>query len=69
MKRLLSTLLLPLSMWAVTLPDQALYLEGDSTKGIILAHGKGMHPDFKVVKPLRHALHDDLGFHTLSLLV
>lgn len=55
------------SLFAVDLPDKALYLKGDSDKGIILAHGKGMYPDFKVVKPLRLALHDDLEFHTLSL--
>lgn len=60
-------LLLPLILLGATIPKSALYLEGESDKGIILAHGKGMHPDFKVVKPLRYALHEDLGFHTLSL--
>ena len=53
--------------FAVSVPDKALYLEGSSNQGIILAHGKGMHPDFKVVKPLRTALNEDLGFYTLSL--
>jgi pimeloyl-ACP methyl ester carboxylesterase len=67
MRRLLLTALLPLSLLAVTLPEKALYLEGSSDKGIILAHGKGMHPDFKVVGPLRQALNEDLDFHTLSL--
>jgi len=67
MHRLLLTALLPLSLFAVTLPEKALYLEGKSDKGIILAHGKGMNPDFKVVKPLRLALNEDLAFHTLSL--
>lgn len=59
--------LLPFSLWAAALPEKALYLEGDGDKGIVLAHGKGMHPDFKVVSPLRHSLNEDLGFHTLSL--
>jgi len=67
MRRLLLTALIPLSLLAVTLPEKALYLEGTSDKGIILAHGKGMNPDFKVVKPLRMALNEDLDFHTLSL--
>ena len=67
MRRLLLSALLPLTLLAVTLPEKALYLEGSSDKGIILAHGKGMNPDFKVVGPLRTALNEDLGFHTLSL--
>ncbi|WP_416768258.1 DUF3530 family protein [Sulfurimonas sp. ST-25] len=67
MHRLLLTALFPLSILAVTLPEKALYLEGSVDKGIILAHGKGMHPDFKVVGPLRKALNEDLDFHTLSL--
>jgi hypothetical protein len=67
MRRLLLAALLPLSLSAVTLPEKALYLEGESDEGIILAHGKGMHPDFKVVGPLRRALNEDLEFHTLSL--
>jgi pimeloyl-ACP methyl ester carboxylesterase len=67
MKSFIIALLFPLSLLAVILPSKALYLEGNSDKGIILAHGKGMNPDFKVVKPLRLALHEDLGFHTLSL--
>lgn len=67
MHRLLLTVLFPLSLLAASLPDKALYLKGSSDKGIILAHGKGMHPDFKVVKPLRLALNEDLDFSTLSL--
>jgi pimeloyl-ACP methyl ester carboxylesterase len=67
MRRLLLAALFPISLLAVSLPEKALYLEGESDKGIILAHGKGMHPDFKVVKPLRIALNEDLDFHTLSL--
>jgi pimeloyl-ACP methyl ester carboxylesterase len=67
MRRLLLAALFPISLLAVSLPEKALYLEGESDKGIILAHGKGMHPDFKVVKPLRIALNEDLDFHSLSL--
>lgn len=60
-------LLLPVYVLAVSIPEKALYLEGKNDIGMILAHGKGMHPDFKVVKPLRMALNQDMGFHTLSL--
>ena len=67
MHRLLLTALLPLTLLAVSLPEKALYLKGSGDKGIILAHGKGMNPDFKVVKPLRLALNEDLDFYTLSL--
>ncbi len=67
MHRLLLSVLLPFSLLAVSLPEKSLYLEGGSDKGVILAHGKGMHPDFKVVKPLRLALNEDLDYHTLSL--
>jgi len=59
--------LLPVYLFAVSIPEKALYLEGKSDIGMILAHGKGMDPDFKVVKPLRLALNQDMGFHTLSL--
>ncbi|ADR33798.1 hypothetical protein Sulku_1135 [Sulfuricurvum kujiense DSM 16994] len=67
MRFTLLTILFPIYLFAVSAPEKALYLEGSSDKGIILAHGKGMDPDFKVVKPLRLALHKDMGFHTLSL--
>jgi len=44
------------------------YLEGrDSRVGVILAHGQGLDPDSNVVGPLRKAIHEALGFHTLSL--
>ncbi|MDD5051366.1 MAG: DUF3530 family protein [Sulfuricurvum sp.] len=68
MRRLsLLSILLPVYMFAASIPENALYLQGQSDQGIILAHGKGMNPDFKVVKPLRLALNKDIGFHTLSL--
>jgi hypothetical protein len=63
----LLSILLPIYMFAASMPEKALYLQGQSDKGIILAHGKGMNPDFKVVKPFRLALNKDIGFHTLSL--
>jgi predicted alpha/beta-hydrolase family hydrolase len=44
------------------------YLEGrNSTTGVILAHGQGQGPDSQVVGPLRKAINNELGFHTLSL--
>lgn len=51
-------------------PDGA-YLDGGSSKvGVILVHGRyGGHGDARspVVNPLRIAIHERLGFHTLSL--
>ena len=44
MRRLFLTALFPLSLLAVSIPEKALYLEGGSDKGIILAHGKGNAP-------------------------
>jgi len=67
MRCLFLTALFPLVLSAASMPEKALYLKGSSDKGIILAHGKGMHPDFKVVGPLRLALNEDVDFHTLSL--
>lgn len=44
------------------------YLEGKNWKvGVVLAHGKGLDPDSQVVGPLRWAINEELGFHTLSL--
>lgn len=44
------------------------YLDGNGSKvGVILAHGQGMDPDSQVVGPLRKAINQTLGFHTLSL--
>jgi len=49
-------------------PPDSEYLDGANSKvGLILCHGKGKHPSWKVVDPLRHAVHDKLGYHTLSL--
>jgi pimeloyl-ACP methyl ester carboxylesterase len=44
------------------------YLDGGNSKyGLILCHGRGKYPTFDVVDPLRKAVHQQLGWHTLSL--
>ena len=44
------------------------YLDGkDSRVGIVLCHGRGKHPRFLVVEPLRKGIHRRLGYHTLSI--
>lgn len=49
------------------LPRNA-YLDGGASKvGVILAHGRGQHPTWDVVNPLRKGIHEELGYHTLSL--
>lgn len=49
-------------------PDGSVYLDGGNSKtALILAHGRGKHPTWKVVDPLRKGVHEKLGFHTLSL--
>lgn len=49
-------------------PAGAAYLDGDdSPVGVILLHGRGKHPRWRVVEPLRTGIHRRLGFHTLSL--
>ncbi|OOG25409.1 hypothetical protein B1C78_06755 [Thioalkalivibrio denitrificans] len=49
-------------------PDRSAYLDGgDSKVGVILLHGRGHHPTWKVVDPLRRGIHRELGYHTLSL--
>ncbi len=49
-------------------PDGSVYLDGgDSKYGLILAHGKGKYPTWLVVDPLRKGIHNDLGYHTISL--
>ena len=49
-------------------PVDSVYLDGGkNTTALILAHGKGKHPTWKVVEPLRQGVHDQLGYHTLSL--
>ena len=49
-------------------PKDSVYLDGGSNKiGLILAHGRGKNPTWKVVEPLRLSVHSQLGYHTLSL--
>lgn len=49
-------------------PAGSVYLDGgDNTYGLILAHGKGKHPTWLVVDPVRKGIHGDLGYHTISL--
>ena len=49
-------------------PEDSVYLDGGESKSaLILAHGKGKHPTWLVVDPLRKGVSDKLGFHTLSL--
>ena len=48
--------------------DGSAYLDGGISKvGVILLHAMGKHSRWKVVDPLRKSIHDQLGFHTLSL--
>lgn len=48
-------------------PKGSVYLKGTEDKALILAHGKGTHPESNVVNPLRKSIHSELGYHTLSL--
>jgi pimeloyl-ACP methyl ester carboxylesterase len=44
------------------------YLDGgESTVAVILSHGRGHGPTWRVVNPLRKGIHEQLGYHTLSL--
>lgn len=49
-------------------PPGAVYLDGEASHvALILCHGRGKHPAWKVVNPLRKGVHANLGWHTLSL--
>lgn len=53
---------------AAEIPSGAKYISGtNSDVAVILAHGRGKHPAWKVVNPLRKGIHKKLGYHTLSL--
>lgn len=44
------------------------YIDGrPSRPGVIQAHGQGLTPTSQVVDPLRKAIHEALGMHTLPL--
>jgi len=69
LKRLLVffMLVLPFSVTAES-PDGSVYIDGgDNKNGILLAHGKGKHPKWLVVDPVRKGVNKALGYHTLSL--
>ncbi len=52
---------------AADMPDGK-YLDGKGSRiGVILAHGQGADPDSLVVGSMRKTIHQELGFHTLSL--
>ncbi|MFV1996633.1 MAG: alpha/beta hydrolase [Acidiferrobacterales bacterium] len=64
---LLSISFLPVSAMAGK-PKGSVYLDGKSSKvAVILSHGRGQHPKWKVVDPLRKGIHKELWYHTLSL--
>lgn len=72
MKKLLQTLAaivtLSVSTFSSAEMPSGAYLEGkDAKAAVILAHGQGLGPDANVVGPLRRAIHQSLGWHTLSL--
>jgi len=48
-------------------PDNAYLDGGKSDKAVILCHGRGQHPTWDVVDPLRKGIHEKLGYHTVSL--
>ena len=65
---LLAMLMLPSVTVFAAQPPGSVYLEADnSNTALILAHGRGKGPTWKVVDPLRKGVHKQLGFHTLSL--
>lgn len=44
------------------------YLDGGKSEiAVILCHGRGRHPTWDVVDPLRKGIHKKLGYHTVSL--
>ncbi len=66
---LLSMLILVVSPDAIAgEPTGSAFLDGGSSKtAVILCHGRGQHPKWKVVDPLRKEINRQLGYHTLSL--
>ena len=61
------SLLLP-CMATAGKPAGSVYIDGsDNKSALILAHGKGKHPTWLVVDPLRKGVSEQLGYHTLSL--
>jgi pimeloyl-ACP methyl ester carboxylesterase len=48
-------------------PDNAYLDGGQSEVAVILCHGRGQHPTWDVVNPLRKGIHEELGYHTISI--
>lgn len=67
MKCVLVTACLTGSLAVAGPPSNSAYLDGASKVGVILCHGRGKHPKWKVVDPLRKGINEKLGYHTLSL--
>ena len=73
LKKLLSTgIVIFVAMVALPVfaeaPEGSFYLDGGTTEiGLILCHGRGAYPTWKVVDPLRKKINEQLGYHTLSL--
>jgi len=70
MKKLLLSVFLLIATYAsanAEKPEGSVYLEGTQDSALILIHGKGKNPTWKVVDPLRKNINTSLGFHTLSL--
>ena len=73
MKRLLSSgiiifiTIFSLPVFAEAPPGSAYLDGGTSENGLILCHGRGAYPTWKVVNPLRKKINERLGYHTLSL--
>ena len=67
MKNLLVSLILFITYLNAGQPKDSVYLEGTQASALILLHGKGKNPTWKVVDPLRKSINEKLGFHTISL--
>lgn len=64
----LSCLLLFCQLAFAGQPSGSAYLDGSNSKiGVLLCHGRGHYPTWDVVDPLRRGIHEQLGYHTLSL--
>ena len=51
-----------------TNPPKGIYLDGDDSKiAVILCPGRGEKAENMVTHPLREAIHEELGYHTLML--
>ena len=57
----------PVSEREFQIHDHAFLQTIGSATAVILCHGRGKHPRWLVVDPLRKQIHKQMGFHTLSL--